>query len=109
MTEKYPTNCPKCGSPVVRVLNEQGRPVLVFGREKWVCTRYEDDAHRCDYKSLRNTSGDEQACCPHCGGTHLLDDKVTHSEVKGASRRRRRICRKCGLPVFTREVVESSV
>lgn len=99
--------CPKCGSPLVRLLDDLGKPVLVFEREKWVCERYEDQQNRCDFKSLRKPVLEEQASCPHCGCPHLLDDKVTHSMIAGASRRRRRVCRHCGLSAFTREVVES--
>lgn len=108
MSDSRPKQCPKCGSPLVRLLDDAGQPVIVFGREKWVCERYDDPQGHCDYKSLRSAESEPQACCPHCGCAHLLDDKVTHSEVKGGTRRRRRICRNCGLPVFTREVVESS-
>lgn len=107
MSDTHPMQCPKCGSPVVCLKDDNGKPLLIWGREKWVCKRYEDDRHRCDYKSLRHPVEQDQAACPHCGCCHLLDDKVTHSEIKGSSRRRRRICRSCGLPVFTREVVES--
>lgn len=100
--------CPKCNSNVIPCLDRLGRPVVAMGREKWMCERHEDADNPCSFVALRNpVAAKLQMSCPHCGCAHLLDDKVTHSQIVGTTRRRRRICRACGLPVFTREVVES--
>lgn len=103
-----PEQCPKCGASVVPLRTASGKGVVVMGRQKFGCSRLDDPQRPCDFVAFVKTDETEQACCPHCGCKHLLDDKVTHSEIKGGSRRRRRICRSCGLPVFTREFVESA-
>jgi len=100
-------HCRHCGRPMVRLRDDGGKPIMVMGREFWVCERFHDTSAPCDGKSFRQPgSGDsEQGRCPHCGCQHLLEDKVTWSVLAKFARRRRRICRNCKLPVYTREIV----